>query len=188
MLEINLARQLQVPSVVHAESHRRYEWVAVILSIGIGLASWWWTQVKQDEYDAVVQEKYVQAQSLAATQTSLNRLERYQEEKRRLGGSLEAMDAQEFNRKHPMSLLDGVSRSVEGLDIWLDRLHMVDQLVELHGQSFALEEIGKYIDALENHGVITSLPVVEILDQEGRDSAEFFSFMIRFVLEQQSTT
>ena len=98
------------------------------------------------------------------------------------------MDAQEFNRKHPMSLLDGVSRSVEGLDIWLDRLHMVDQLVELHGQSFALEEIGKYIDALENHGVITSLPVVEILDQEGRDSAEFFSFMIRFVLEQQSTT
>ena len=64
---------------------------------------------------------------------------------------------------------------------------MVDQVVELRGQSFALQEIGKYIDTLENHQVITSLPVVEILDQEDRDGGKVFSFVIRFVLERQVT-
>ena len=66
-----------------------------------------------------------------------------------------------------MALLEGVSRSVDGLGIWFDQVQMVDQVVELRGQSFALQEIGKYIDTLENNQVITSLPVVEILDQEG---------------------
>jgi hypothetical protein len=35
--------------------------------------------------------------------------------------------------------------------------------------------------------VITSLPVVEILDQEDRDGGKVFSFVIRFVLERQVT-
>jgi hypothetical protein len=64
---------------------------------------------------------------------------------------------------------------------------MVDQVVELRGQSFALQEIGKYIDTLENHHLITSLPVVEILDQEDKDGEKVFSFIIRFVLERQVT-
>ena len=62
---------------------------------------------------------------------------------------------------------------------------MVDQVVELRGQSFVLQEIGKYIDTLENHQVITSLPVVEILDQKDRDGEKVFSFIIRFVLERR---
>ena len=188
MIEVNLARQIQVSSTVCVGSHRHYGWVAILLLVGVGLASWWWTMGKQYEYDALLQEREAQARSLAKIKTSLNRLERYQEEKLRLGGSFEAMHAQELGRTQPMSLLDGVSRSGEGLDIWLDRLHMVDQLVELHGQSFVLEEIAKYIDALENRGVITSLPVVEILDQEGNDNSKLYSFMIRFVMDPQVTT
>lgn len=188
MIEVNLARQLQVPSVVPVESHRSYGWIVIILSLGIGLAAWWWTQVKQHEYDSLLQEKHVQSQSLAKIRTSLERLELYQEEKQRLRRSFEAMSAQEAGQNQPLSLLEGVSQTVQGLDIWLDRVEMVDQLVELHGLSFTLKEIGHYIDALENYGVITSLPVVEILDQERSDSTKLFSFMIRFVLEPQLTT
>jgi hypothetical protein len=86
-----------------------------------------------------------------------------------------------------MTLLDGVSRSVDELEIWLDRVQMVDQDVEVRGQAFAMKEIGKYIDALENHQVITVLPVVEILDQNDSEDEKVFSFMIRFVLEQRVT-
>jgi hypothetical protein len=64
---------------------------------------------------------------------------------------------------------------------------MVDKVVELRGQSFALQEIGKYIDTLENHQLITSLPVVEILDHEDKDGEKVFSFIIRFVFERQVT-
>ena len=187
MIEINLARQLQTAPKVSRESYRGYGWICAVLFLGIGVSSWWWTQIKEQEFDYLLQEKNVQTQSLAKIQTTLSRLEQYQKEKQLLSGSYEEMHAQELGKKQPMALLEGVSRSVEGLDIWLDHVQMVDQVVELRGQSFALQEIGKYIDTLENHHLITSLPVVEILDQEDKDGEKVFSFIIRFVLEQQVT-
>lgn len=187
MIEINLARQLQPATTVNRESYRVYGWICVALCLGIGLSSWWWTQIKQQEFEYLLQEKNVQTQSLAKIQTTLSRLEQYRKERQLLSRSFEEMHAQELGKKQPMALLEGISRSVDGLDIWLDHVQMVDQVVELRGQSFALQEIGKYIDTLENHQVITSLPVVEILDQEDRDGGKVFSFVIRFVLERQVT-
>ncbi len=187
MIEINLARQLQAASMVNRESYRGYGWICAVLCLGIGVSSWWWTQIKQQEFEYLLQEKNVQTQSLEKFQTTLNRLEQYQKEKELLSGSFEELNAQELEKKQPMALLDGVIRSVDGLDIWLDHVQMVDQVVELRGQSFAFQEIGKYIDTLENLQVITSLPVVEILDQEDRDGGKVFSFVIRFILPLQVT-
>ena len=187
MIEINLARQIQTVPTVNGESDRGHGWICAVLFLGIGVSSWWWTQIKQQEFDYLLQEKNVQTQSLAKIQTTLSRLEQYQKEKQLLSGSYEEMHAQELGKKQPMALLEGVSRSVEGLDIWLDHVQMVDKVVELRGQSFAIQEIGKYIDTLENHQLITSLPVVEILDQEDKNGDKVFSFIIRFVLARQVT-
>lgn len=187
MIEINLARQLQTVPTVNRESYRGFGWMCVVLFLGIGASCWWWTQIKQQEYEYLLQEKNVQAQSLEKIQTTLSRLEKLQKEKQFLSGSYEEMYAQELGKQQPMVLLEGVSQSVEGIDIWLDHVQMVDQIVELRGQSFALQEIGKYIDTLESHQLITSLPVVEILDQKDKDGGKVFSFIIRFVLERQVT-
>jgi len=187
MIEINLARQIQTAPTVNGESYRGYGWICAFLCLGIGLSSWWWTQIKQQELEYLLQEKNVQTQSLAKVQTTLRRLEQYQKEKQLLSGSYEEMHAQELGKKQPMALLEGVSRSVDGLGIWLDHVQMVDQVVELRGQSFALQEIGKYIDTLESDQVITSLPVVEILDKKDRDGEMVFSFIVRFVLERRVT-
>lgn len=161
--------------------------MCAVLFLGMGVASWWWTQIKQQEMGFLLQEKNVQTQSLAKMQTTLSRLEQFQKEKHLLSGSYEEMYAEELGKNQPMALLEGVSRSVEGIDIWLNHVQMVDQVVELRGQSFAIQEIGKYIDTLENHQLITSLPVVEILDQEDKDGEKVFSFFIRFVLGRQVT-
>jgi type IV pilus assembly PilN-like protein len=187
MIEINLARQLQTAPTVKMESYRSYGWMCAVLFLGICAASWWWTQIKHQEWEFLLQEKNVQTQSLEKIQTTLNRLEKLQKEKQFLSVSYEEMYAQELGKKQPMVLLEGVSRSVEGIDIWLDHIQMVGRIVELRGQSFALHEIGKYIDTLENHQLITSLPVVEILDQEDKDGGKVFSFFIRFVLGRQVT-
>lgn len=188
MIQINLARQIQNLPMKNGASTRGYGWVGVVFCLGIGVTSWWWTQIQQQEYEILLQEKHVQTQYFDQIQASLGRLEQYQEERQRLGHAVEAMHAQTLEKRQPMVLLDGVSRSIDGLEIWLDRVQMLDQVVELRGQSLALKDIGKYIDALENHQVITSLPVVEILDQNDGKSKKTFSFMIRFALSQQVST
>ena len=182
MIEINLARQLEALPIEKESSVRSYGWVGVVLCIGIGLASWWWTQIHQQEFENLLQEKHIQTQSLDKIQTTLSRLAQYEEEKRILNDALDVMQGSRVGATQPIALLNGVSESIDGLEIWLDRVQMVDQVVELRGQSFALKDIGQYVDALENDQIITSLPVVEILDHENRESGRVFSFMIRFTI------
>ena len=188
MIEINLARQIQGDVKVKSTAKQNFWWITILFLIGFGVVSWWWIQKQQEEYEHLLQEKQIQTQSFAKLQTTLSRLKQFQEEKRLLTDAIKSMQAQKLEKQQPMALLDGVSRSVDGLEIWLDRVEMVAQIVELRGQSYALHEIGKYIDALEHHKVITSLPIVEILDQKSNERGEGFSFMIRFDLEQQVTT
>ena len=188
MIEINLARQLHGTSTKNRFSNQGFALLGIVFLLVVVTASWWWIQIKQQELEYLLQEKNIQVQSLAEIQATLNQLQRYQEEKVLLSGSLQVIYAQELSKKQPMVVLNEVSRSVDGLDIWLDRVQIVDQVVELRGQSFSLQEIGKYIDVLESQQVLTSLPVIEILDQQGRDREKLFSFMIRFALGQQVTT
>jgi Tfp pilus assembly protein PilO len=182
MIEMNLVRQLPTDTTIDETAKQGYGWIIVVLCLGLGVASWGWTQVKQQELKILLQEKVVQTQSLAAMHTTLNRLEPYQEERQHLRASFEEIHEKVIGKKQPMTLLHGVSQSLAGLDLWLDSVQMVDRVVELRGQSLALQEIGKYLDALEHDHVIAALPVVEILDQEDRDRGKLFSFTIRFVL------
>jgi hypothetical protein len=188
MIEINLARQLQPSPEELKGSNPGFVWLGLVLCVGIGLVSWWWTQSQRQEYKDLLQQKHLHTQSFAEIQTTLGRLEKSQQEKQLLLDAVEALHLQQLVKKQPMALLDGVSRSVDGLEIWLDRVQMVNQVVELRGQSFVLKDIGIYMDALENHQMITSLPVLEIFDQEDREGEKGFSFMIRFTLGRQVNT
>ena len=187
MIEIDLARSLQRPVNPH-EYSRLFCWlVGVVVSMGFGVASWWWTQSLQGQIDALFQEKIVKIQDLVQIKESLNKLQRFNEEKVLLVTSIEELRDQEKEKSWPVKMLDGVSRNVEKLDIWLERVQLESRVVELRGQSLALEDIGIFMEGLENDGIIVSLPVVEILDHPGGES-DVFSFLIRFVWDQQVTT
>ncbi len=185
MIEINLARELLNSARSVGKSSQGYGWVGVVLCLGIAAASWSWTQSKQQALEVLLQEKDVQTQSFVKLQATLNRLEQYQKHKQLLRRAVQERHVQELGKEQPMVLLQGVKRSIDGLGIWLDHVQMADQAVEIRGQSFSHQEIEKYIDSLENHQVIRSLPVVEILDQVDSEGEKVFSFVIRFVLESQ---
>ncbi len=187
MIEINLARSLQRPVNPHKYSSLVCWLVGVVVSVGFVMASWWWTQSLQEQVDALLQEKIVKMQDLVQIKDSLKNLQRFNEQKVLLMTSIEQLSDQERVKAWPVILLDGVSRNVEELDIWLERVQLESRVVELRGQSLALEDIGKFIEGLENDGIIVSLPVVEILDHPGGES-DVFSFLIRFVWDQQVTT
>ena len=187
MIEIDLAHSLQRPVNPH-EYSRLFCWLVVIgVFMGFGVASWWWTQSLQEQVDALVQEKIVKIQDLAQLKKSFEKLQVFHEQKVLFMTSIKQLNDQEREKAWPVKMLDGVSRNVEKLDIWLERVQLESRVVELRGQSLALEDIGKFMEGLENDGIIVSLPVVEILDHPGGES-DVFSFMIRFVWDQQVTT
>ncbi len=187
MIEINVARDLLYPDAADGEFSRGHGWIYVVLCLAMAVSSWWWTQNKQLEVEFLLQEKDMQAQSLVKMQKTLSRLESYQQEKQLLRRAVEERHVQQLGKEQPMALLQGVQQSIDGLGVWLDHVQMADQAVELRGQAFSYLEIEKYIDSLENHQVIRSLPVVEIHDQVDREGEKIFSFVIRFGLASQVT-
>lgn len=187
MIEINLARSLQRQVNPHEYSTLVCWLVGVVVAVGFGMASWWWTQFLQEQVDALVQEKIVKIQDLVQIKEGLKNLQRFNEQKVLLMTSIEQLSDQEREKAWPVKLLNGVSRNVEELDIWLDRVQLESRVVELRGQSLALEDIGKFMEGLENDGIIVSLSAVEILDHPGGGS-DVFSFLIRFVWDQQVAT
>ena len=188
MIEINLARQLQQRSIKQKDPSVLVCWlVGGVVFLGFGLTSWWWTQSLQEQVDSLIQEKMVKTQSLVRMQERLKNMERYGQEKALLMTSVERLRVQEKEKAWPVALLDGLSRNLDGFDIWLERVQLEAQIVELHGQSLVLEDIGKFIERLENDQVIMNLPVVEIPDRSIGES-EAFPFMIRFVFDQKGVT
>lgn len=187
MIEINLARQLQRQVSPHEPSWLVCWLMGGVVFMGVGVGSWWWTNSLQEQVDALLQEKIIKMQTLVRIKERLHNVERYTEQKALLMASVERISAQEKEKAWPVAVLNGVSRNVEELDIWLERVQLESRVVELHGQSLALEDIGKFMEALENDRIIMSLPVVEILDRPGGES-DAFSFLIRFVWDQQVTT
>ncbi len=118
-------------------------------------------------------------------QERLKKLEHLSEQKQLLMNWVERMDNQEKEKAWPIVLLDEMSQGIDDLDIWLERVQLEAQVVELHGQSLTVEDVGKFIEKLEKDQVIRSLPVVEIQNRpEG--ISEAYSFLIRFVFDQKT--
>jgi Tfp pilus assembly protein PilN len=186
LIEINLARQLRC-----GEGHKASSWlvwwlVYGVMVMGVGMVSWWWTQSLQQQVDGLRQERMITIQTLRQMQEKLKSTERYDEQRRLLVMSLERIRGQEKEKAWPVVLLDGISKGLNELEIWLERVQFEGPVVELQGQSLGLEDIGHFIEVLENDQIIMSAPVVEILDGREGDS-EVFPFMIRFVLAQRIT-
>ena len=186
MIEINLARQLQCSVKANEPSWLICGLIAGMAFIGFGVASWWWTQSLQNQIDSLFEEKMVKTQSLVRIQERLKDLERSGEQKKLLMTSVESLYFQEKMKAWPVTLLDGISRSINGLEIWLERVQLEGRIVELHGQSLGTEDIGKFIEELENVQMIMNVPVVEILDRTKGES-ENVPFIVRFVFDQKVT-
>jgi hypothetical protein len=186
MIEINLARQIQGSPKLREPSGLGYWLMTVFVVIGVGVGSWWWTQSLQQQVDSLLHEKMVKSQSLVRLKNKLENMEGYAEEKKVLLTSVERLSGQEKEKAWPVILLNGISQSINELDIWLERIQIEAQIVELKGKSLGLEDIGEFIEALEHARVIMSFPVVETLDPPEANS-EIFSFMIRFVFDPKVT-
>ncbi len=182
MIEINLARQLQLDTVSASSGKLGYGAMCVVLLLAMGAASWWWTHIKQQELQTLIQEKQHFIQSSGRLKTTLSQLEQYREDEQVLRASFDEVRARENKSRQAVLLLNGVSRGMSGLDIWLHRIQIMDHAVELRGQSFAVQEIGNYVDALETHGIITSSPSLEIIDHEKQNAGQGFRFVLRFTV------
>lgn len=185
MIEIDLARQLQAPL-----SPRRVPWLiwwvgGGFLLLGILGGSSWWTHLLQQQGDSLLHQKALKMEFIVPLEQKQKSMKHLLEQKNTLGSWVDRIKNQEKEKYWPIALLEGISQSAGNLEIWLERVQLESQVVELHGRSLDVQDIGKFIEALENDRIIRSLPVMEISDRLERETAGF-SFIVQFVLNGKS--
>ena len=79
------------------------------------------------------------------------------------------------------------SRGLDELRIWLKRVEVQGDTVEILGQSLKMHDVGKFLDVLEESQIIRGVPFVEIRDvQEGKKG--LYAFRIRFAVNPRALT
>ncbi len=181
MIKINLARQLQEMDHLTGPPRAATYVIGVLLLLSLGIGSWWWTDSLRQQLETIRSDKYRITQNLLNLESQLKEREGRKAENEHLLKVLEEYRGHE-DKKWPVALLNGISRGVHDLGIWLERVEMRQDEVKVQGKSLRIADIGKFFDALEDEDRVKSLPSVEIMDPStGR--GKVYSFRIQFPIE-----
>jgi len=184
MIEINIARQFQAPVSKRSSQGLANGLLGGMVIVGIVLGCWWWAQTLQHHVDRLHHEKNVKTQNLANMREQLELLVKYEEKTKSLKASIERLKGAIEDKQRPIELLTMMSLSLHDKNLWLDQVQFHNHMVEIRGQSLMVDDVGKFMDALEEHHVVKGLPVVEIWDPQGQQSSTF-SFLIRFTYAEK---
>ncbi len=187
MIRINLARQLQAEKPSGRKTTEAGLYVLIgLLVFCLGGGSWWWTDSLQARVGELQEDKQVIAadlnnigQQLEGREGEMDRYNRYLQVAQEMYGVK--------NTGWPLMLMDEMSRGLDELRIWLKRVEVQGDTVEILGQSLKMNDVGKFLDVLEESQIIEGVPFVEIRDvQEGKRG--LYAFRIRFAVNPRALT
>ena len=85
----------------------------------------------------------------------------------------------------PVSLLDSISRSLNPLSLWLLRIGVAGEKVEIEGRGLQSEDILKFVDSLELTPFWGNLLTIE-MQKESYQSRPVYRFSLRFTLNLET--
>ena len=186
MIRINLIRQCQPSPPVIQPS-----WLGIgmsgLLLLLAGVGSGWWTHVLQVEREGLMQAEAATVQNLSRLQEAVDRLLQIKASKDGMMVALGQLQREEFSTRNPANFLSIIGDSLRNLQVWLDSIHMEDEILEIHGQAYVMGDIEKCLDRLESTLPMRGIPFVEVQDGTNESSGPY-SFFIRVTLQGQRVT
>ncbi len=178
MIRINLARSVSLPDPAQPKPGADF-WAAALLLGMIGVGCWWWTTVLIHRVDTFLQEKSNKTQQLAQLKREWSGLEQLEQQKQALMVSLEQWKRLSQGVPNRSALFEALGGTLLDLNIWLDKIQVENERVEIHGQSFRVEDVGRWSDRLESELVTHGISIMEILEHH-QESGTIYSFVIQF--------
>ncbi len=93
-----------------------------------------------------------------------------------------------IQQRRPIQLLDAVSRSLDSLKLWLDRLEMDQEQVRLVGFAESKAQIVQFAQYLKRDGLFQDVEVLEAARTSEESSAYHFTMNLRLITEPDYVT
>ena len=161
MIRINL-----LPGPKGRQAKPQYDVRAQAL-LGVGLVlitlagCWWYSAALDTELEAKRAEKQDKEKQVAQLQEQVKQVADFEQRKKVLEDKNRVIDQLEKSRVGPVKVLDHVSQSLEPLKLWLVRVSLNGQNIELEGRAMTNDDVVEFVNNLRRTDYFTNIDLQE---------------------------
>ncbi len=133
--------------------------VGVILIVLAGC--WWYASSLDNEIEARQEEKRDKEMQVAQLKEQVKQVQDFEQRKKLLEDKNRIIDQLEKSRIGPVKVLDHVSQSLEPLKVWLTRLGVSSDAVELEGKALTNDDVVEFVNNLRRTDYFAGINLLE---------------------------
>ncbi len=133
--------------------------VGVVLIVLAGC--WWYSSALDGEIATLQEDKQGKETQIAQLKQQVKQVEDFEQKKKLLEEKNRIIEQLEQSRTGPVKVLDHVSQSVEPLKIWLTKLGMASDAVELEGKALTNDDVVEFANNLRRTEYFTGINLQE---------------------------
>ncbi len=161
----------------------RAEALLAIGALVITLAGcWWYSSSLDDEIERHQTEKQEKDKQLALLKEQLKQVEDFEAKKKLLEDKNRIIEQLEKSRSGPVRVLDYVSQSLEPLKVWLVRLSVQGNNVELEGRALSNDDIVEFVNNLRRTDYFANIRLLESRSAQ-ESKINVYQFKLGFALK-----
>jgi type IV pilus assembly protein PilN len=130
--------------------------------IAIALAGCWWYSASLDnDLEVQQEEKLNREKQVAQLKEQVKQVQDFEQKKKLLEDKNRVIDQLEQSRLGPVKVLDHVSQSLEPLKVWLTRLGVSSDAIELEGRALTNDDVVEFVNNLRRTEYFTNISLQE---------------------------
>ncbi len=161
MIRINL-----LPGPKGRQAKPQYDVRAQAL-LGVGLVlitlagCWWYSAALDTEIETKQAEKQDKEKQVAQLKEQVKQVADFEQRKKVLEDKNRVIDQLEKSRVGPVKVLDHVSQSLEPLKLWLVRVSVNGQSIELEGRAMTNDDVVEFVNNLRRTDYFMNIDLQE---------------------------
>ena len=128
---------------------------------------WWYSAMLDEEVEARQIEKSGKTKQVAALNEQVKQVADFEQRKKHLEDKNRIIDQLEKSRVGPVKVLDHVSQSLDPLKLWLVKVGVNGQNIDLEGRALSNDDVVEFVNNLRRTDYFTNIDL-----QESRSATE----------------
>jgi type IV pilus assembly protein PilN len=136
-----------------------------LLGVGVIIITlagcWWYAASLESEIEARQEEKRDKEKQVAQLKEQVKQVQDFEQKKKLLEDKNRIIDQLEQSRMGPVKVLDHVSQSLEPLKVWLTKLALSSDAVELEGKALTNDDVVEFVNNLRRTDYFSGINLQE---------------------------
>jgi type IV pilus assembly protein PilN len=136
-----------------------------LLGVGVIMITlagcWWYSAALDSDLEAQQEEKQGKEKQVAQLKEQVKQVQDFEQKKKLLEDKNRIIDQLEQSRLGPVKVLDHVSQSLDPLKLWLTKLGIASEVIEIEGKALTNDDVVEFVNNLRRTDYFTGINLQE---------------------------